>query len=219
MRSPRLTLYRSNVTFILLIRHATSVANASGTLAGRLPGIGLDETGQAQAAILKDRLQSVKFDQVLSSPLERCMRTAQLAGLAPRTDYRLNECDYGEWAGRSLADLSGEPLWSDIQARPQDVVFPGGESMKGMRARAIDAVKEAAATADMSGVVGLFSHADVVKAIMSWALDQPFNAFQRIIIEPASVSIIEIINAVPRVWALNTTSGKVIIPGQLVAPR
>jgi probable phosphomutase (TIGR03848 family) len=142
-------------TTVLLVRHARSTANSAGVLAGRAEGVGLDETGLRQAARLGERLADVPVDRLVSSPAERCLRTleplASALGLPIETDDRLSEVDYGEWTGRALKDLAGEPLWRVVQHHPAAAAFPAGESLAAVSARAVAAIRDlvrAAAAAD-----------------------------------------------------------------------
>lgn len=181
------------MTILVLIRHGRSVANAQGLLAGRRAGVGLDETGREQARQLAERLSSVPFAAVYRSPILRCAQTAELAGWPDAVvDDRLTECDYGTWTNRALADLAREPLWGRIMAEPSAVAFPGGESMAAMRGRVVDAAADICARHLDEDVVGLISHADPIKAIVSHFLAQGFDDFQRIVVAPASISVVEV---------------------------
>ncbi|MPZ61800.1 MAG: MSMEG_4193 family putative phosphomutase [Propionibacteriales bacterium] len=187
----------------LLVRHGRTTANANGLLAGRSPGVHLDETGQAQARELAERIGVVPISRFVTSPLVRCRETAAaLAGHqaskagkdAVSVDSRLTECGYGSWTGRPLKELAKQPLWKQIQAQPSSVTFPDGESMRAMQARAVKAVRgidaevEAADGPDAVWVV--VSHADVIKSVLADALGMHLDQFQRIAVDPASVSVV-----------------------------
>jgi probable phosphomutase (TIGR03848 family) len=197
------------VTTVLLIRHGRTAANATGILAGRTAGVLLDARGRRQARTLGTRLRDVTLDAVVHSPLERCVQTAD--GIlrhhpgAPRhPDDRLSECDYGDWTGRALAELATEPLWPQIQDTPSSVAFPGGEAMLGMAQRATSAVADWV-TRHPGGVVAVVSHGDVIKAILSDALGQPFDAFQRIVVGPGSLSVVRYAGDRAMVLRMNDT--------------
>ncbi len=117
---------------VILVRQGRTTANATGVLAGRTPGVRLDERGVDQAAATGLRLAPVRLAAVVSSPLERCKQTAkaingqQLEARQIATERKLSECDYGEWQGRALKDLAKDPLWKVVQSQPSAVVFPGG---------------------------------------------------------------------------------------------
>jgi probable phosphomutase (TIGR03848 family) len=202
---------------VILVRHGRTTANATGVLAGRLPGVKLDETGHGQATRAAQRLGGVPLAAIVSSPLERCRQTARAilgAQVAPLTithDRGITECDYGEWQGRALRELAREKLWATVQSQPSAAQFPGGESMGGMQARAVSAVRrhDVAVEAEHGpGAVWVaVSHGDVIKSILADALGMHLDLFQRISVDPASVSIIRYTPSRPYVLATNTHEG------------
>ncbi|WP_205472282.1 histidine phosphatase family protein [Nocardioides sp. SYSU D00038] len=202
---------------VILVRHGRTTANASGTLAGRLPGVRLDEVGAGQAARTGERLAVVPLVRVVTSPLERCKQTAkallaaQPGDPATATERAITECDYGEWQGRSLRELAKEKLWRTVQAQPSAVTFPGGESMGQMQHRAVSAVRRIDAEVEdehgPGAVWAAVSHGDVIKSVLADALGMHLDAFQRIQVDPASVSIIRYTEARPYVLASNTSAG------------
>jgi probable phosphomutase (TIGR03848 family) len=202
---------------VILVRHGRTTANASGTLAGRTPGVRLDETGAGQAARTGERLAAVPLVAAVTSPLERCRQTtkailaAQPGTLRATTERGLTECDYGEWQGRSLKDLAKEKLWATVQAQPSAVTFPGGESMVEMQARAVSAVRRRDALVEAEHGAGAVwvavSHGDLIKSILADALGMHLDLFQRLHVDPASVSIVRYTSTRPYVLATNTHSG------------
>ncbi len=201
---------------VLLIRHGRTEANASGVLAGRTAGIHLDDTGRSQVKNLAARLARVPLAAVASSPLERCLETAE-ALVADRTypsvatEDRLVECGYGEWTGRPFGELSRTRLWRQVQAHPSSAVFPGGESLRAVQARAVEAVRDhdarVAGAAGRRAVWAAVSHADVIKAVVADALGMHLDHFQRVIIDPASVTVVSFTELRPYVLRLNDTGG------------
>ncbi len=183
---------------ILLLRHGRTTANADGVLAGWTRGVGLDEHGVDQAHAVGDRLRGVPVARVLTSPLQRCIQTSDLlveaAGLAasPVLDERVGECRYGEWTGRSLSELATDPLWEAVQFSPSSVRFPAGESIRQMQTRAVQAVREhdrLVQDEHGSGSVWLVvSHGDVIKSVLADALGLHLDLFQRIAVDPGSIS-------------------------------
>jgi probable phosphomutase (TIGR03848 family) len=184
---------------VLLLRHGQTSTNASGTLAGHQP-VGLNETGRAQAAAVGARLAAAKLPlaAVVSSPLPRCRETLALA-LPDATvveDERLIECRYGDWTGQPLKKLAKDPLWQVVQAHPSAARFPGvdAESMTEMATRGVAAVRDW--DARMSAEHGpdtvwlACSHGDVIKAIVADALGMHLDLFQRIAVDPASITAI-----------------------------
>ncbi|MFF2700604.1 histidine phosphatase family protein [Streptomyces cyaneofuscatus] len=184
---------------LILVRHGRSTANTAGVLAGRTPGVLLDERGTEQAAALPARLSTLALAAAVTSPLERCRQTLQplidaRPGLPVHTEERISECDYGDWSGRKLAELSDEPLMSVVQQHPSAAAFPGGESMRAMQARAVDAVRdwndriEAEHGEDATYV--MCSHGDIIKSLVADALGMHLDLFQRIHVDPCSVTAI-----------------------------
>ena len=202
---------------VVLVRHGRTTANSSGVLAGRSQGVRLDEAGEQQVAGAGERLSAVRLAAVVTSPLERCRQTAEaLTARQPQLDGAqvedgLTEVDYGEWTGESLKGLSKQPLWKVVQGHPAGVTFPAGESMAGMSARAVAAVRrwDAAVDADHGpdAVWAAVSHGDVIKAVLADALGMHLDAFQRIVVDPASVSVVRYTPGRPFVSMVNTHAG------------
>lgn len=179
---------------VVLLRHARSTANAKGQLAGRMPGVMLDETGAEQAARLVARLADVPIARLVSSPVQRCLLTLQplaaARNLTVEVEDALAEVDYGDWTGRPLADLGGEPLWRVVQSQPSAAIFPGGEGLAEVAARAVAAVRRLIRTTTGHGALLVCSHGDVIKALLADALGLHLDQFQRISVGPASVSVV-----------------------------
>jgi probable phosphomutase (TIGR03848 family) len=204
------------MTTVLLIRHGRTSANTAGVLAGRASGIGLDAAGAQQAADLASRLASVHLRAIVTSPLRRCRQTAQalIAAQSDSSVYAVDrglvECGYGEWTGRSLQELSKDKLWRAIQQQPSAVRFPGGESMSEMSTRAIAAVRSwngrIQAEYGSDAVWAAVSHGDLIKAILADALGMHLDSFQRIVVDPASISIIRYTAAHPYLITANSTT-------------
>jgi probable phosphomutase (TIGR03848 family) len=200
---------------VILLRHGKSISNGAGTLAGRTAKVGLDDTGRGQAEGLVERLDPVPIAELVVSPLLRCRQTlaplAKARGLKPRSESRLSEVDYGDWAGRKISELAKEPLWRVVQEHPSAAVFPGGEGLAGMQARAVAAVREhdARVTAEHGeqAVWLLCSHGDVIKALLADALGQHLDSFQRIVVDPASVSVVAYTRTRPFVLRSNDNGG------------
>lgn len=218
------------MAIVVLVRHGRTQANTDGILAGWSPGVHLDEVGTDQATRVGERLAPTPLVAVVSSPLERCQETAeaisagqhttdaggagQRGPVARHTDDRLGECRYGAWTGRALKDLAKEPLWADIQQRPSTVTFPPddtwpAESLLAMRDRAVAAIGEWDARFEAEhgpgAVWAAVSHGDVIKALVAHALASPLDRFQRIVIDPASVSIVRHAPTHPFVLRVNDT--------------
>ncbi len=175
----------------------------------------LDETGRRQAAGLAGRLRGLPLHRVVASPLRRCGDTvrgvASERGLGVITDERWLEVDYGDWTGCRLAELTELPLWKVVQQQPAGAVFPGGEGLAAMQARAVAAARacDRSLEADVGahGVAVVCSHGDVLKSVLADALGVHLDLFQRIVVEPASVSVVRYTESRPFVLRLNDTGG------------
>jgi len=212
------------VATVVLLRHARSTANGSGVLAGRSPGVELDKTGREQADALVARLDDIPVAEIVCSPLLRCEQTvaplAAARGITPATEPGLSEVDYGDWTNRELKALAKEKLWSVVQQHPSAAVFPGGEGLASVQTRAVAAVRahDARITAahGNEAVWLLCSHGDVLKAILADALGQHLDTFQRIVVNPASVSVVQYTETRPFVLRMNDNGGELasIVPAK-----
>ncbi|MGP4110830.1 MSMEG_4193 family putative phosphomutase [Streptomyces sp. 4N509B] len=184
---------------LLLLRHGRTTANSSGLLAGRAPGVGLDEYGAAQAAALPARLAGIPLVAAVHSPLQRCVETLQpLRAARPElpvhAEERIVECDYGAWTGRTLGELAEEPLMATVRQHPSGVVFPGGESLRAVQARVVEAAREwdarIARDHGERAVWLMCTHGDNIKALVADALGLHLDLFQRILPHPASITAV-----------------------------
>ena len=200
---------------VILARHGRTVANATGVLAGRTRGVLLDDVGVRQAEDAARRLDGLPLAAAVTSPLERCKDTASIllrgTGVRARVERGLTECDYGEWTGRPMKELVKEELWKVVQAHPAGVRFPGGEAMAEMSARAVRAVRQwDARVTEESGEDAVWlavAHGDVIKSVLADALGVHLDAFQRIVVDPASLSVVRYTPHRSFVLAMNTSSG------------
>jgi probable phosphomutase (TIGR03848 family) len=210
---------------LILVRHGRTTANSDGVLAGRTPGVALDDTGRNQAAGVAERLATLPLRRIVSSPLERCRQTASALARAQqqaqeqarpeaqpevprvRVDRRWTECGYGTWTGRPLKQLAKDPLWKTVQSHPSGVTFPDGEAMRDMQNRAVAAARqtdrEIEAEAGPDALWAVVSHGDVIKAVLADALGLHLDQFQRLVIDPGSVSVVRYTPGRPFVVHLN----------------
>lgn len=195
---------------LVFIRHAHSTANDAGILSGQMPGISLSVKGRRQAEELVERIGASSFDSIRVSPMQRCEETISpwlnskySKGIGSYCiDESLIEMNYGSWSGRKLSSLSREKLWRDVQEHPSKVQFPDGERMKSMQKRAVSSVL--AALAEKKNGTHLFvSHGDVLKAIVASLLKIKLDNFQTLVIDPASVSVIDFDGSQSRLLAFN----------------
>ena len=211
---------------LVLIRHAHSESNASGVLSGRIPNVHLSPKGIKQSEELSARLGSFPVAQLRISPMERCFETISpwLNGcvlsanskFVPMIDPNLNEVDYGQWSGKRLVYLARKKEWKTVQESPSRMYFPEGEGIAAMQSRAMSAVHQAASLPD-SKVAVFVSHGDVIKSIVASALGMHLDEFQRIVIDPASVSILEFSGIKPRILLVNDT--RAVVTDLLLAPK
>ena len=202
---------------LILARHGRTTANATGVLAGRSKGVRLDDLGVEQARAAGERLAGLPLAAIVTSPLERCRETArevsrlQNGGATVTADRRLLECDYGSWTGRDLKSLAKEPLWATVQAHPSAVTFPDGESMAQMMARSVAAAREWDAKVEAEhgpdAVWVAVTHGDVIKAVLADALGMHLDLFQRIGVDPASLSVVRYTPLRPFVLSVNSVAG------------
>lgn len=193
---------------ILLIRHAPT-PETGARLTGRLPGVSLGEKGTAIAQATAQRMREIKLAAIYSSPIERTWETAievaRFHKLEPRREDGLLEVDYGSWSGRTLRSLYPLKAWRVVQHTPSRMTFPGGESLLAAQQRAVATIERLAA-AHRNQTVAAVSHADIIKSVLSHYLGQPLDLFQRIGVNPASVSVIDLPAAgMPMVRAINTS--------------
>jgi probable phosphomutase (TIGR03848 family) len=201
---------------VILLRHGRSTSNTAGVLAGRSEGVDLDDKGREQAAGLIDRIGELPIRAVVSSPMLRCRRTveplAEALCLEPLIDDRLSEVDYGEWTGRKIGELAKEPLWGVVQAHPSAAVFPGGEGLAQVQARAVAAVREhdrRLAQEHGGDVLWLAcTHGDVIKSVIADAYGIHLDGFQRVTADPASVSVVRYTPLRPFVLHVNHTGAR-----------
>lgn len=206
------------MTRIVLLRHARSSANAKAILAGRAPGVDLSDRGRKESQDVAKRLKEINFSLIRVSPMERCAQTiepllAQLSkgsGAKPiiEVENDLVEVDYGKWTGRKLAILSRDKAWKVVQNNPSAMYFPGGEGLLDVQARAMRAVNNAANTPGR-GPKLLVSHGDVIKSIVASVLGAHLDHFQKIVIDPASITVLDFNGVDFRVLTLNSTTAPI----------
>lgn len=174
---------------ILIVRHAESVANVKGVLAGRIDPTPLTESGRIAARALSAVVEEFKPELALTSPLLRCRQTAELASkVEARIDERLIEMDYGSWSGRSLKTLSRRKEWKEIQSDPANFTFPKGESFRAASDRILEMLSEIQGNRESR--ILLVSHGDICRILINSLLGRTLNDFQRILIEPGSHSLL-----------------------------
>jgi probable phosphomutase (TIGR03848 family) len=211
---------------VILLRHGRSTSNTAHTLAGRSEGVDLDDKGREQADAVVSRVGDLPIKAIVRSPLLRCERTvaplATALGLEPVVEERLSEVDYGAWTGAKIADLFKEPLWAVVQQQPSAAVFPDGEGLAQVQARAVAAIREhdrTLAEQHEGDVLWIAcTHGDVIKSIIADAVGSHLDNFQRIVADPASMSVIRYTTTRPFVLHVNHT-GPALTAALLAKPE
>jgi probable phosphoglycerate mutase len=200
---------RRSSTTILLVRHGATATTGS-ILPGRAPGLHLAESGRAQAERVAKRLAELtkKPSALYTSPLERARETsapiAKSLGLRPLVARGLLECDFGAWTGKKLAVLAKKPEWRTVQSSPSTFRFPEGESFAEMQLRMWSTLEQLA-TKHPGKTIVVVSHADPIKAAVTYAQGVPLDLFQRTVISTCSVSALMIGSGSPVVLCVNST--------------
>ena len=201
------------MTTLLLVRHGHTDA-AGKRLTGRAPGVHLNELGRRQAEQLVERLDGVRIDTIVSSPLERCRETAaplaKARGRAVDVGRAWIEVGYGEWTGRSISQLRRTKLWRRVMFAPSNVRFPGGESLLEVQVRAVDATFDLAAR-HARGTVLVVSHADVIRLLVAHLAGMHADHLQRLSIDTASITAVSISDGFPRLLTVNETDDLAVI--------
>ena len=186
------------MTTVYLVRHGRTTANEKGILAGRTKGVFLDELGILQAETLAKTLENIEFKKIIVSPMERCQQTAKILNqfsknpLKPNIDSGINECDYGDWSNKKLSVLRKKSLWKNIQERPSVVEFPNGEKMSNMLDRVKSTIFDNATKLKNDDNLLVVSHGDPIRSFIADSLGIHLDHFQRITIDPCSLSIVRI---------------------------
>jgi probable phosphoglycerate mutase len=194
---------------VLLVRHGENEWVTSGRLAGRAPHVHLNEKGHAQAKTLAEMLAQQPIAAVYSSPLERCVETAQplanVLGLPVCVEPGIVEVDYGAWMGADLKELNKLPEWFKVQHFPSSFRFPGGETLRETQQRAVEAVERLAAAHPNQTIV-LFSHGDIIRTLIAHFAGTPIDLFQRVQISTASLTTLALFDGRPALLNVNVTA-------------
>jgi probable phosphomutase (TIGR03848 family) len=185
------------MTTLILVRHGENDWVKKQRLAGWIPGVHLNENGRQQARDAAQRLAAVPIKAIYSSPVERCMETAVSISDLHKIDViplaEVGEVRYGDWEGKKIKKLARHPLWRIVQFFPSRLQFPNGEALREVQFRAVQAV-ETISKQHNDEVVVVVSHADLIKLLLAHYLGVHIDLFQRIIVSPASVSILSLPN-------------------------
>jgi probable phosphoglycerate mutase len=195
------------MTLLFLVRHGLT-ADTGKRLTGWKPGIHLSDRGREQAEQVADRLARARLRAIYASPIERCLETAaplaRLTRLPVGTLQELGEVRYGRWTDRPIKQLVRTRLWRVVQQTPSHVRFPDGESLREVQVRAVDAI-ERIVGAHPRARVAVVTHADVIRLLLAHFAGVHLDLFQRLMVDPASISIVAAGEGTPRIVRVNDT--------------
>jgi probable phosphoglycerate mutase len=191
----------------LLIRHGETDYNKKMHIAGRLPNVHLTKKGRQQAQSLADKLANAPIKAIYSSPLERTLETAEPLAKALKLEVipmpGLLETDCGEWQGQSIKKLSRQKIWQSVQLHPTLFHFPGGESIADCQHRMVQVLESLRLKYSPQDMLVCFSHSDPIKQVVAYYLGLPLDNFQRLCIDTASITALQITEGSSRLIMLN----------------
>ena len=198
---------------LLLVRHGRTDA-AGKRLTGWAPGVHLNQNGRRQAERLVERLDGIRVDAIYSSPLERCRETAAPLAKARRLSVHVRrsliETGYGDWTGRSIAQVRKTKLWRIVERVPSAIRFPGGESLLEVQARAVAEVNRIAED-HRKGIVVVVSHADPIRLVIAQVAGAHVDHLHRLVVDPGSISVVALGDGVPRLLKVNDTGDLAVL--------
>ena len=192
---------------IFLLRHAQSTANSKGILAGRMPNVSLSKQGLEERQALAERFIGAKFDQVISSPIQRCIETISFFESSPLIIDSFTEVNYGDWTGKKMTSLARNKEWRKIYSTPASVRFPNGETLPEVQTRSLHGLDTHIKSKAKN--VLIVTHADVIKVLILHALGTHLNNIDKIHIGNSSISILDVVDLDYRVIKVNDDASKV----------
>lgn len=181
---------------VLLVRHGENDYVKKNRLAGRKPGVHLNDKGRAQAQAVAEKLAGAPIKAVYSSPMERAMETAEPIAQALNLEIiqreGLLETDYGDWQDKTLKSLKRRKLWKIVQGRPSMARFPGGESFAEAQHRICREIEALVGQHAEKDIFVCVSHADPIKLAVAYFVGLPLDSFQRLAVSPASITALAI---------------------------
>jgi len=199
------------MAYFVLVRHGQNEWVKKQLLAGRLPNVHLDEEGLAQARAAAEKLSPTGAARVISSPLERCVETANpiaaRLNIPVEVDDALLEIDYGSWQGRPLKELKKEKEWPLVLRSPGRARFPSGETFRDAQRRVVDLI-DRLWREDNSGRFVLVSHGDLIKLALAHFMGLGIDQFQCLYVAPGSISAFAVDEGgFVRILKINETGG------------
>ncbi|MBT3239966.1 MAG: phosphoglycerate mutase [Chloroflexi bacterium] len=181
---------------VLLIRHGENEYVKKGRLAGRIPGVHLNEKGLAQAENLSEFLADKPIKAIYASPLDRTIETAspiaKVLGLKVIKRPGLLEVDFGKWQDKTIKQLSRQKLWKTVQQQPSRTRFPEGESFAEAQLRIANEIEELCKMHKPKDIIICVGHSDMIKLAVAYFTGLPIDKFQGLVVQPASISTLHI---------------------------
>lgn len=188
---------------LILVRHGRTAANAAGLLQGRLDQ-DLDDVGRVQASAIAEFVRArAEVAEVISSPMKRALQTAECFGLPVEVDDRWVEISYGEYEGKSHAEVPSE-VWTAWRDDPT-LEPEGGESLAALDERVREACEDVAERAAHSDIV-VVSHVSPMKSAVAWALGVGIEISWTCHLDHASVCRIRFRDGRPLLLTFNETA-------------
>lgn len=193
---------------LLLVRHG--VTASTGRRAGGRTDAALTDGGRAQADAVADRLGRSRVDATYASPTPRASETAERIAAAIGTEVEvldgIEELDHGRWTDRSLKQMASTKHFEQVVRTPSRVALPEGEAFIVAQSRAVRAIESIVERHREDATLVAVSHADIIKLLVTHYAGAPLDAFQRLVIAPASISRLQLPKqGTPRILGLNDT--------------
>lgn len=209
------------MTTIILVRHGENDWVKKNRLAGWIEGVHLNKNGRSQAKDAAKRLAQLPIKSIYSSPVTRCLETAEYIAKSQQLKIvelaEVGEVRYGKWEGKKIKKLAAKPEWHTVQHYPSRFQFPEGEALREVQFRAIQAIETLSIT-HQNDIIAVVSHADLIKLVLAHYLGTHIDLFQRIVISPASISVLSLMeNGVVRVARVNDTG--LLQPPPIPSPK
>ncbi len=203
----------------MLIRHGVTSWHRESRVLGRRD-IELSDEGIEQAERATELLAPIELADLISSPLQRSVATAERIGkphgLEIARDPRLTDVDLGEWAGRTYDEITASPEYQRFLAEPADATIPRGEQLDDVRIRTVAALEQSLADSPSGSAIALVTHSSVIRILLAHFLGSPPGNYHRISVSPGSVSVLSFADdrELPRVLATNCLAGLLEIVGE-----
>lgn len=195
-------------TTVLLIRHGVTPWHAERRVLGQRD-IPLAPEGIEQSHDVARALGGVKLAEVLSSPLQRAVQTAEIIGRAVgievARDPRLTDFKVGSWTGLGYEEVAASGEYQAFLRRPDAAAMPGGEKLEEIQRRAIAAVEQALSDSPTGDALAIVTHAGIIRVLLTHYMGSPVANYHRIRVSPGSISILSFADdrQLPRVLAVN----------------